>query len=52
MNAYQLVDGKTKKIIKLYPYTDLASKDKARKLANRFADKLDLKYGAVRYIVI
>ncbi len=42
--TYQLIDIQTNEIIKTYSY---AQRNRAR---NR-ADKLDMKYGACRYIV-
>lgn len=41
---YKVIDIQTKAIVKTY------SEDKAR-VARAYANKLDLKYGAVRYIV-
>lgn len=41
---YQVIDTHTKQIIATYP------ENKARVARNR-ANKLDLKYGAVRYVV-
>ena len=42
--TYQLIDTKTQKVIATYSY---AQRNRAR--ARR--DKLDLQYGAIRYIV-
>lgn len=41
---YHVIDTQTKKIIASYP------EDKARVARNR-ANKLDLNYGAIRYVV-
>lgn len=42
MTTYQIIDNQTKEIIGTY---------KTRKRATTRADKLDIKYGAIRYIV-
>lgn len=40
--TYQVIDIRTKQVVKTYA---------DRKTARRAADRLDLQYGAVRYIV-
>lgn len=44
ITGYQLVDIKTKTVLKTYEPTKFH-------IATRRADKLDLKYGAIRYSV-